>query len=133
MRTAVIVDDSPIVRIQLRQILERIGAKVVAEGASGDQVAALYAQHKPDLITLDIVMPGKDGVTAAIDLLREHPEARIVMCTSLTTRDKILACQKAGVCHYVLKPFDPRRVEQVFQFAFEHGSRAPVAAPGATA
>lgn len=123
MRTAVIVDDSPIVRIQLRQILERIGAKVVAEGASGDQVQALYDQHHPDLITLDIVMPGKDGVTAAIDLLRAHPEARIVMCTSLTTRDKILACQKAGVCHYVLKPFDPKRVEQVFQFAFEHGAR----------
>lgn len=127
MRTAVIVDDSPIVRIQLRQILERLGAKVVAEGATGDQVAALYAQYKPDLITLDIVMPGKDGVSAAIELLGAHPEARIVMCTSLATRDKILACQKAGVCHYILKPFDPRRVEQVFQFAFEHAAQPRVA------
>ncbi|MCX5743461.1 MAG: response regulator [Proteobacteria bacterium] len=117
MPTVAIVDDSPIVRIQLRQILQRMGCTVVAEAASGDQVRALYEQYHPDLITLDIVMPGKDGVTAAVELLRDFPQARIVMCTSLSSRDKILACQKAGVVHYVLKPFEPRRVEQVFRFA----------------
>jgi two-component system chemotaxis response regulator CheY len=126
MPTAVIVDDSPIVRIQLRQILSRIGCTIVAEAASGDEVRALYEQHRPDLITLDIVMPGKDGVTAAVELLRAHPSATIIMCTSLTTRDKILACQKAGVCHYLLKPFDPQRAEQVFKFALDRGDTAVV-------
>lgn len=128
MPTAIIVDDSPIVRMQLRQILKRVGATVVAEAASGDQVTALYKQHRPDLVTLDIVMPGKDGVTAAIELLREFPDATIVMCTSLTTRDKILACQKAGVCHYVLKPFEAKRVEQIFQFALDRNRTATAAA-----
>ena len=122
MPTAVIVDDSPIVRMQLRQILTRIGCTIVAEAATGDEVKALYERHRPDLITLDIVMPGKDGVTAAVELLRDFPEARIVMCTSLTTRDKILACQKAGVCHYLLKPFDPARAEQVFKFALDRSN-----------
>ncbi len=117
MPTAIIVDDSPIVRMQLRQILQRLGATIVAEAASGDQVVELYRQHLPDLITLDIVMPGKDGVTAALELLGSFPDATIVMCTSLTTRDKILACQKAGVCHYVLKPFEPKRVEQILTYA----------------
>lgn len=117
MPTAVIVDDSPLVRIQVRQVLTRMGCTVVAEAASGDDVRALYEQYRPDLMTLDIVMPGKDGVTAAVELLRDHPSARIVMCTSLTTRDKILACQRAGVVHYLLKPFDPARAEQVFRFA----------------
>jgi len=70
-------------------------------------------------VTLDIVMPGKDGVTAAIELLRAYPNARIVMCTSLAAREKILACQKAGVRHYLLKPFDPARAEQIFQFALQ--------------
>jgi two-component system chemotaxis response regulator CheY len=116
MQTAVIVDDSPLVRIQIRQILTRMGCQVVAEAASGDDVRALYEQHRPDLVTLDIVMPGKDGVTAATELLAVHPGARVVMCTSLTTRDKILACQKAGVRHYLLKPFDATRAEQVFSF-----------------
>ncbi len=124
MPTAIIVDDSPLVRIQLRQILTRIGCTVVAEASSGDEVRALYEQHRPDLITLDIVMPGKDGVTAAVELLEHHPSARVVMCTSLTTRDKILACQRAGVCHYLLKPFDPQRAAQVFRFALERADTA---------
>jgi two-component system, chemotaxis family, chemotaxis protein CheY len=124
MPTAVIVDDSPLVRMQLRQILTRIGCTVVAEAATGDEVRALYDQHRPDLITLDIVMPGKDGVTAATEVLREFPMATIVMCTSLTTRDKILACQRAGVTHYLLKPFDPKRAEQVFLFALARESPA---------
>jgi DNA-binding NarL/FixJ family response regulator len=127
MPTAVIVDDSPIVRIQLRQILTRIGCTIVAEAATGDEVRALYERHRPDLITLDIVMPGKDGVAAAVELLHDFPTAVIVMCTSLTTRDKILACQRAGVSHYLLKPFDPARAEQVFRFALEKAERVEVA------
>jgi two-component system chemotaxis response regulator CheY len=124
MPTAVIVDDSSLVRVQLRQILGRIGVTVVAEAATGDHLRALYEQHRPDLVTLDIVMPGKDGVTAAVELLRDFPEARIVMCTSLTTRDKIVACQRAGVSHYLLKPFDAARAEQVFQFVMQRPTAA---------
>jgi two-component system chemotaxis response regulator CheY len=129
MPTAVIVDDSPLIRVQLRQIFGRIGVTVAGEGASGSQLQALYEQHRPDLVTLDIVMPGKDGVTAAIDLLRAHPAARIVMCTSLTSRDKIVACQRAGVRHYLLKPFDAARAEQIFQLVLQ----APAAGGAGTA
>jgi two-component system, chemotaxis family, chemotaxis protein CheY len=53
-------------------------------------------------------------VTAAAELLAKHPDAKIVMCTSVTSRDKILAAQKAGVKHYVLKPFDPERATAIF-------------------
>lgn len=119
MQTALVIDDSPLVRIQLRQILTKIGCTVVAEAATGDAAVALYEQHKPDLVTLDIVMPGKDGVTAATELLAKFPEACVVMCTSLTTRERILACKRAGVRHYLLKPFEPARAEQVFKFALE--------------
>jgi two-component system chemotaxis response regulator CheY len=117
MKSAIVIDDSPLVRAQLRQILVKVGCRVVAESATGDDLQPLYERHRPDLITLDIVMPGKDGVTAATELLAKYPEARIVMCTSLTTREKILACQRAGVCHYLLKPFEPARAEQVLRFA----------------
>ncbi len=126
MPTAVIVDDSPLIRAQLRGILTRIGVTIVAEGTSGDQLRALYEQHQPDLVTLDIVMPGKDGVTAAIELLAAFPAARVVMCTSLTTRDKIVACQRAGVAHYLLKPFDAARAEQVFKLVLQRPAIAAV-------
>jgi two-component system chemotaxis response regulator CheY len=119
MPTAVIIDDSSLIRAQLRQILARVGVTVVAEGTTGDHLRPLYEQHRPDLVTLDIVMPGKDGVTAAVELLRDHPTARIVMCTSLTSRDKIVACQRAGVAHYLLKPFEALRAEQVFQMVMQ--------------
>lgn len=125
MHTAVIIDDSPVVRLQLRQILSRIDVTVVAEAGTGDQALPLYEQHRPDLITLDVVMPVKDGVTAAIELLRAFPEARVVMCTLLTTRDKIMTCQRAGVTHYVLKPFDTAHTTRVFQQVLSRADGAP--------
>ena len=129
MPTAVIVDDSPIMRAQLRALLRQAGVDVVGEGASGDDVLGLYESLDPDLVLLDIVMPGKDGVTAATELLGRHPEAVVVMCTSLTTRDKILACQKAGVSHYLLKPFQAERAVAVFRHVLTRSPRA--AAQGA--
>jgi two-component system chemotaxis response regulator CheY len=127
MATAIIIDDSPLIRMQLRQILGRVGCTVVGEGASGNDLQALYERHRPDLVTLDIVMPGKDGVAAVIELLQVCPDARVVMCTSLAARDKILACQKAGVRHYLLKPFDAARAEQVFSFVLGKAQPASVA------
>jgi DNA-binding NarL/FixJ family response regulator len=109
MPTALIIDDSPLVRAALRPILVQAGLRVVAEGGQGDDLLPLYEKHRPDLVTLDIVMPGKDGITAATELLARYPRAVIVMCTSIASRDKILACQRAGVAHYLLKPFDPVR------------------------
>jgi len=119
MPTAVIVDDSMLIRTQLRQILVPIGVTIVAEAASGDRLMALYEQHKPDLVLLDIVMPGKDGVTAATELLAAHPEARVVMCTSMTSREKIIACQRAGVRHYILKPFEAEKVQKICDYVIK--------------
>jgi len=121
MATAIVVDDSPIMRMQLRNLLNQAGCQVVGEGASGDDVLALYEKHQPDLVTLDIVMPGKDGVSAATELLGRHPHAAVVMCTSLTTRDKVVACQKVGVSHYLLKPFQPERAIAVFRHVLARG------------
>ena len=121
--TAIIIDDSPIQRAQLRRVLTKAGFSILAEAGNADDLVALYEKHRPDLVTLDIVMPGKDGATAAADLLALHPQAKVVMCTSLTSRDKILACQRAGVSYFLLKPYDPDRAAAIF--------RAAVARPGA--
>jgi two-component system chemotaxis response regulator CheY len=116
MPTALVIDDSPIMRKSLRAILERAGCQVVGEGGSGDDVLPLYERFQPTIVTMDIVMPGKDGLTAATELLQRYPNAVIVMCSSLTSRDKILACQKAGVAHYLLKPFQPEKATAVLQY-----------------
>jgi two-component system chemotaxis response regulator CheY len=130
MATALVIDDSPIMRRMLKPLLEQANCQVVGEGASGDELMGLYERHRPDVVTLDIVMPGKDGVTAATELLKRYPDANVVMCTSLTTRDKILACQKAGVRHYLLKPFQPDKVVAIIRGIVNRatGGRAAAAA-----
>jgi two-component system chemotaxis response regulator CheY len=126
MPTAVIVDDSPVIRLQLRHILANIGVTVVAEAGTGNEVQALYAQHRPDLLTLDVIMPGRDGVAVAVEIMRLYPEARIVMCSSFSTYDKIMLCKRAGVRHYLLKPFENARAQAILEFALQaSASRAP--------
>lgn len=117
MPSALIVDDSPIMRAQLRKLLGTAGFSVVAEAGNGDQVLALYEQHRPDLVTLDIVMPGRDGASVAADILTQYPDANVVMCTSLSTREKIEICRRAGVKYYLLKPFKPEAAVAVFRRA----------------
>lgn len=126
MATAIVVDDSPVMRRCLRTLLEEVGCTVVGEGANGDDVILLYERFRPSLITVDIVMPGRDGVSAATELLKKHPDAVVVMCTSLTARDKIIACQRAGVAHYLLKPFQSDKVKNTVRLVLAR-SLGPVA------
>jgi two-component system chemotaxis response regulator CheY len=116
MSTAVIIEDSPIMRRRLSAILLEIGYATVGEGAGGEELFGLYAAHRPTIVIIDIVLPGRDGVAIASDLLRRHPEALVIMCSSLTSRDKIVACQKAGVAYYLLKPFEPEKLKAVVKF-----------------
>jgi two-component system, chemotaxis family, chemotaxis protein CheY len=94
-------------------MLTQNGFQVVAEGERGDQAMELFEQHRPTVLMLDIVLPVMDGVTAATNLLKKHPDATVVMCSSITARDKIVACRDAGVAHFVLKPFTPERIAAV--------------------
>jgi two-component system, chemotaxis family, chemotaxis protein CheY len=111
--TALIIDDSASMRALLRLALGTAGVSVVAEAGTGAQALELYAQHRPSLVLMDIVLPGADGVKVATELLRAHPEAQVVMCSSLTTRERIVACRDAGVAHFILKPFTVEKVAEV--------------------
>ena len=121
--TAVVIDDSRIMRNHLKALLTEAGCEVVGEGGSGDDVIPLYEQFRPDLMTVDVVMPGTDGVTAATNLLKQHGEANVVMCTSTTSREKILACQRAGVSHFILKPFKREKVIGVVRLVLFRASQ----------
>nr|HEX4318926.1 response regulator [Kofleriaceae bacterium] len=127
MPSAIIIDDSPIMRAQLRNVLTGAGFTISAEAGNANDLEALYDRHHPDLISLDIVMPGRDGATAATELLARRPQAVIVMCTSLASREKIMACQKAGVSYYLLKPFNPEHAASIFKCAIERPRAAAAA------
>ncbi|WP_194898463.1 response regulator [Catenulispora pinisilvae] len=103
-----IADDHRMVRQGLRTFLElQDGIEVVGEAADGAECAQIAAELKPDVILLDLVMPGVDGV-AAMELLREAGStARVLVVTSFTDRRMIVPAIKAGARGYVYKDVDP--------------------------
>ena len=95
-RTVLLVDDSKTMRQHLRMLLEDLGYVIVAEGSDGAEVRTLYEEHLPDIVSIDIVMPGVDGVQATRELLEAHPDARVVVCTGLTITSSTRTCRRAS-------------------------------------
>ncbi|GGM95276.1 DNA-binding response regulator [Lentzea pudingi] len=97
----VIVDDHPVVRDGLRGMLSTGDFEVVGEAASGDEAVAVVTAVAPDVVLMDLRMPGSDGVSA-IERLRDHPCRVLVLTTYDTDRD-VLPAIKAGATGYLLK------------------------------
>ncbi len=104
IKTAVIVDDS---KFLIKQIVEffykQLGFNVVATGNDGNDAVELYRIHKPDLITLDITMPNRDGMEALKDILSEFPDANVVMISAVRG-NAMLECMSIGAKGYIEKP-----------------------------
>lgn len=113
-----VVDDSRIVQLQLQKILAETDYEVVACCQSGEEAVELYEKVRPDLVTMDILMPGMDGLEAARVILEAHPEARILMVSSLAYDDTINEASKIGAKGFVYKPFDREKVMLSLQSAF---------------
>ena len=105
-----IVDDSRIAQLQLEKILSSTEYEVAACCRSGEEALEAYETVQPDLITLDIIMPGMDGLETARLLLQRHPDARILMISSLAYDDTINEAQRIGTMGFVYKPFDREQV-----------------------
>lgn len=113
-----VVDDSRIAQLQLKEILSGSDYQVVACCQSGEDALRMYDQAQPDLVTMDIVMPGIDGLNAARLLLQEHPEARVLMISSLAYDDTINEASRIGAKGFVYKPFDQEQVMKALEQAF---------------
>ncbi|MFM8802639.1 MAG: response regulator [Planctomycetia bacterium] len=105
-----VVDDAMIMRAIIKDIAVQAGWEVAGEAANGAEGVARYRELKPDLVTLDIVMPEMDGVEALRTLRAEHPEARVVMVTAIDQRAKLSECIQLGAVDFVVKPFDKQRL-----------------------
>lgn len=110
--TAVIADDSAMMRQLLKAILEGTGVAVVGEAGDGRQAVDLVASHAPDIVCLDLEMPGMDGLDALRAIRSGNPAAKVMMVTGNATRDFIVEAGKAGARGYILKPFRPEKVAE---------------------
>ena len=116
-----IADDDPIIRLDLKEILESAGYDVVGEAARGDEAVALIRQLQPDLALLDIKMPGLDGIEVA-QQVKDLPTT-VVLLTAFSQRDLIESARDAGVVAYLVKPF--RRAELLPKLAAILNDTAP--------
>jgi DNA-binding NarL/FixJ family response regulator len=103
-----LADDHDVVRRGLTALLDGTdGFAVVGAAADGDEAVALAGEHRPDVVLMDLSMPGVDGIEATRRLMAERPESRVVVLTSFSDRERILDALDAGAVGYLLKDAEP--------------------------
>ena len=110
MARVLVVDDAAFMRKMVSDALAKGGHEVVGEAGNGVEAIQRFQELKPDLMTLDITMPEKDGLTALAEIVAADPSARVVMCSALGQEAKVLEAIKLGAKDFVVKPFQPDRV-----------------------
>ena len=119
-RRCLIVDDSELTRVMLRDICAGSGRYSVAgEAANGAEAVKLYRELKPDLVTMDIVMPELSGIEAVRLITQADPKARIIMCSAMGQQNLVIEAIQAGARDFVIKPFQAARVLQASERALE--------------
>jgi two-component system chemotaxis response regulator CheY len=104
-KRVLIVDDAVFMRNMIRDIFAAGGFDVIGEAANGLEAVEKYKELKPDLVTMDIVMPFKSGIEATREILAATPEAVVVMCSALGQESLVMEAIEAGATDFIVKPF----------------------------
>jgi two-component system chemotaxis response regulator CheY len=112
-----VVDDSRLARTLVKNALVAAGFDIVGEAANGREAADMYFRLKPDVVTMDVIMPDMDGPSAAREILGKEPAARIIMVTSLNQQTIEEEMRKVGVRAILTKPFEPGALVDSIQAA----------------
>jgi two-component system chemotaxis response regulator CheY len=110
MARILVVDDAAFMRKMVIDVLQGGGHEVIGEAGNGNEAIAQFQALKPDVMTLDITMPEKDGLTALKEIMALDPSAKIVMCSALSQESKVLEAVKSGAKDFIAKPFQAQRV-----------------------
>ena len=110
-----IVDDALFSREMLKTILQKAGYTISSEAENGLDALKKYKEPFPDLITMDIIMPQMDGITAVQQIRKQNPKAKIVMISSIGSEKKVMQALKAGATNFILKPFEPEQIIKIIE------------------
>ncbi len=109
-RKVLICDDAIFMRTMVGDILTQAGFEVVGEAETGVQAIERYRALRPDLVTMDIVMPDMGGIDAVREITKLDPEAKVLMCSAMGQQALVVEALQAGARDFVVKPFQPSRV-----------------------
>ena len=124
-----VVDDSVFARKNLSRMIESFGGQVAGEAGDGRAALAAYDRLHPDLVFMDITMPEMEGIEAAERIVRQHPEARVIMVSSVGYQENIVAALQRGARHFVQKPVKADVLYEVIKYVM---GEECVVAKGAT-
>lgn len=109
-QTILIVDDAAFMRMMIKDILVKNGYNVVGEAENGNVAVEKYKELNPDLVTMDITMPEKDGITALKEIREYDPNAKVIMCSAMGQQAMVIDAIQAGAKDFIVKPFQAERV-----------------------
>jgi two-component system chemotaxis response regulator CheY len=112
-KRVLIVDDAIFMRNMIKDIFAGSGFEVVGEAANGLEAVEKHKELKPDLTTMDIVMPFKSGIEATREIVKADPGAVIVMCSALGQESLVMEAIEAGASDFIVKPFKSEDVLSV--------------------
>ncbi len=108
-----IVDDAQFVRNRIKKVVEKMDfAEVIGEASNGDDAISLYKELKPDLVTMDLVMPNKDGIEAIEEIMKFDKNAKIIVVSAMGQELSIIEATEKGAKDYIKKPF---KEEQIYR------------------
>jgi two-component system, chemotaxis family, chemotaxis protein CheY len=113
--TVLVCDDAVFMRTMIGDILTQAGLDVVGEAESGSEAVEKYKELRPDLVTMDIIMPEMGGIDAVRAITEYDPQARVLMCSAMGQQALVVEAIQAGAKDFVVKPFQPSRVLEAVQ------------------
>ena len=115
-RTVVVAEDEALIRMDIVEMLEDAGYRVLAQAENGERAVSLATEHRPDLVLMDVKMPVMDGITAAEQIAGQRI-APVVLLTAFSQRELVERAREAGAMAYVVKPFTVEDVVPAIEIA----------------
>ena len=119
MKKVMIVDDAAFMRLNLKNIIEEMGFKIIAEAENGIEAVDKYKEYNPDLVTMDITMPEMDGISATKQITSIDDNAKVLVCSAMGQQSLVIDAIEAGAKDFIVKPFERNRIKQAMHKIFK--------------
>jgi two-component system chemotaxis response regulator CheY len=114
-KKVLVVDDAKFMRLTLSNMLKKMNCEVVGEASNGKEALEKYKDLEPEIVTLDITMPVKDGLETVEELINIDSSATIIMCSAMGQKSYVMEAIKKGAKDFIVKPFNRKRVEEALE------------------